>query len=89
MSEKKRFWLLLVILVLSVSLLIFINVHLGQSRQQQYRTIKNDPADRSDEGQNELEKRLRSVWQGRQFWNGTFGEDAWDFETTEIREILD
>lgn len=28
-------------------------------------TIKNDPADRSDEGQNELEMRLRSVWQGR------------------------
>jgi hypothetical protein len=29
-------------------------------------TIKNDPADRSDEAKNELEKQLRSIWQGRQ-----------------------
>lgn len=29
-------------------------------------TFKNDPADRSDEAISELEKRLRSIWQGRQ-----------------------
>ena len=29
-------------------------------------TINNDPADRSDEAKNELEKRLRSIWQGWQ-----------------------
>lgn len=27
-------------------------------------TLKNDPADRSDEVENELEKQLRTVWQG-------------------------
>lgn len=32
-------------------------------------TFKNDPADRSDEAKNELEKQLRSVWQGFQYSN--------------------
>ena len=28
-------------------------------------TIKNDPADRSDEAKIELEKQMRSIWLGR------------------------
>lgn len=27
-------------------------------------TIKNDPADRLDEANNELQKQLRTIWQG-------------------------
>ena len=33
------------------------------------RTIKNDPANRLDEAKNELEKQLRSIWQGWQDLN--------------------
>ena len=51
-------------------------------------TIKNDPADRSDEAKIELEKQLIAIWQGWQGGNRTF-EDYLDCEIEEIRQILD
>jgi hypothetical protein len=51
-------------------------------------TFKNDPADRSDEAKNELEKQLRSIWQGCMSLKITF-EELTKFDVQELRALLD
>jgi hypothetical protein len=60
------------------------------TRKMNNQTIQNDPADRSDEAKNELQKQLRSIWQGWQAIVQTL--DVEEFEKVlvqEMRELLD
>ena len=51
-------------------------------------TIKNDPADRSDEANNELQKQLRTIWQESQFLVQTFNRGK-EGNIDEIVKLLD
>lgn len=59
-------------------------------------TIKNGPADISDETKIELEKRLRSIWLGMRIWNQTIKADLSGAKSRnledgakQIRQLLD